>query len=249
MQTRVLAIVVAIASSAVASSAIPAGAADMRMPAPIAVPPSFSWNGFYLGAHGGHGWGHARPAVAETPTQHPDGWFGGVQAGVNHQFASNVVLGAEVDVSFGRLTDSVTDGPFLTQTSKIDHFGTARLRLGYGFDRVLPYVTGGIAWVHGEGGMSCASGAPVFSICGATGPFALTDTTTSVGWTVGGGIEYAFADNWSAKAEYLYADLGNTTLSFTLPVAGLVSGDVSQTLNVVRIGVNYRFGGTGPGPY
>jgi outer membrane immunogenic protein len=225
---------------------IPAHGADVYTPPPATevpapAPLAFDWTGVYIGAHGGYGWGKATPEAAETPTQKPEGPFGGLQVGYDFQFGNNVVIGAEADISFADLHDSVLDGNFLTQTSEVELFGTARLRLGYALDRFLPYVTGGLAWVHGKGGLSCPAGATA-GVCAATGPFDLTDESTSVGWTIGGGIEYAFSDNWSASVEYLYADLGSTTLTFDLPVVGAVSGKASQKMNLVRFAIDYRFG-------
>ena len=230
----------------VALSSVSARAADLNYPTPVEpfmAPPAYNWTGFYLGGHGGYGWGTGDAETVGTPTQHPEGWLGGAQIGYNFQFPSNVVVGVEADVSFAGVDDSRLDGTALRLSSKIDYFGTVRLRLGYAFDRFLPYVTGGMAWAHAHGGMSCPDGAPVFTICNTTGPFSLSDSSTSVGWTIGAGAEYMFADNWTAKLEYLYADLGSTTLTMDVPVVGEASEKVEQTFNLVRVGVSYKFNG------
>jgi outer membrane immunogenic protein len=87
---------------------------------------------------------------------------------------------------------------------------------------VLPYVTGGAAFGDIKAGVP-----------------ALTVDTTNTGWTVGGGVEYAFLSNWSAKIEYLYIDLGNVGCG---PACnGIVPTKVDFTTNVVRAGLNYRF--------
>ncbi len=234
------------AIAVVALGSVSARAADLNYPMavePMVAPLTYNWTGLYVGAHAGYGWGTGDPQTVGTPTQHPDGGFGGAQIGYNFQLPSNVVVGVEADVSFADLDDSRLDGTALRLTSEMDYFGTVRLRIGYAFDRFLPYVTGGMAWAHAKGGMSCPDGAPVFTVCSTTGPFSLSDSSTSVGWTIGAGVEYAFADNWTAKLEYFYADLGDATLILDVPVLGETSEKVDQTLNVVRLGVSYRFDG------
>jgi outer membrane immunogenic protein len=100
---------------------------------------------------------------------------------------------------------------------------TARGRLGIAADRWLPYVTGGLA----VGDIK------------ATVPGLNGIDKTNAGWTAGGGLEFALSGNWTAKAEYLYVDLGHAGCSVD---CGLPSGNnVGLTTNVVRGGLNYRF--------
>jgi len=99
-------------------------------------------------------------------------------------------------------------------------------------DNVLPYLTGGLAVgsLHGEEGDAAANGA--FG----------TGTTTIVGWTAGVGIEAMFNRNWSAKAEYLYADFGKRAI-FNDNIGGvIVPESLRLTANILRVGLNYRFG-------
>lgn len=141
-------------------------------------------------------------------------------------------------------------------TQKLDWFGTVRGRLGVAVTpRVLLYGTGGLAYgrVSTSGSVSAIN---VDGIPGADGgtftPVAasFSHATTKVGWSAGAGIEGAIADKWSARLEYLYVDLGTVSGSLTTPVvalsgAPLVIGYRSHiTDNVLRVGVNYRFGGT-----
>ena len=103
---------------------------------------------------------------------------------------------------------------------------TARLRLGYAFDRWLPYLTGGAAFGDVKAtrvGLNSAGTNDVMA-----------------GWTVGGGVEYAFLGNWTAKLEYLYVDLGKFDCS---TACGPVVDNVSFQTNVVRAGLNYKFSG------
>jgi outer membrane immunogenic protein len=117
--------------------------------------------------------------------------------------------------------------------TKLDSFGTFRGRLGYatGADGTwLPYVTGGLAVgeVHGWDALTPASGSKFMA-----------------GWTIGAGIETAFAPNWTAKLEYLYMDLGSATLFDVVPT---VPETVSFKANLIRIGIDYHFGGPAPPP-
>src|SRR5581483_7720078 len=159
-------------------------ATDMPIKAAAPAPAPFSWSGFYVGAHAGYGWGNLDtsdavfipPAIGNLK---PGGWFGGVQAGYNNQFAPHWLLGGEIDFSWGDLHDSgTTTGAVLPIRSKLDYFGTARTRLGYVVDRSMLYVTGGAAWTHDKLSEGVA-GAGWF------------DSAYRVGWTIGGGYEFA----------------------------------------------------------
>ena len=113
-----------------------------------------------------------------------------------------------------------------------------RGRAGVAFDRVLPYVTGGWAYgyhrTHGTLTAINTVGAPIES--------AFSSSKFMSGWTIGGGVEWAFADHWSAKFEYLYIDFGRLD-NINLALAGapftLTNGNLTE--NIVRVGVNYRF--------
>jgi outer membrane immunogenic protein len=101
-------------------------------------------------------------------------------------------------------------------------FATFRGRAGYAFDRFMPYVTGGGAYGNIKASLS---------------PLGLTATESKFGYTFGGGLEYAFPGNWTAKIEYLYVDLGKFDTGFTAPVVN----EVSFSQNIVRVGLNYKF--------
>lgn len=169
-------------------AAVPASAADMARRGPVykapAAAPLFDWTGFYIGAHGGYGWG-------SFGGLDPSGAFGGGQIGVNWQFAPNWVWGVEADISGANMDDSVAG-----VSVKTDMFGTARARLGYTVDRTMFYGTGGFAWADTKASLAGAS-----------------SSETNYGWVLGAGIEYAFAPNWTAKVEYLHADYGSDTYS------------------------------------
>jgi outer membrane immunogenic protein len=197
---------------------------------------AFTWTGFYAGAHGGYGWG--RNAIFDTAvTEHfrPTGGFGGVQAGYNSQFAPHWLLGAEIDVSFGNIRDSLVQGtPFGTidpGRNKISAFGTARARFGYVQDRVLVYATGGVMWMNDKYAATVPSSwAAEFA----------TVSQQHFHWVWGGGIEYAVDPRWSFKLEYLRAVFGETYGVFPNNFVGPRASNAS--LSIVRAGVNYRFG-------
>lgn len=193
--------------------------------APYVAP--FTWTGFYIGINGGYAFGDAdiSNSAASFTTDDQDGWLIGATLGYNYQLGS-FVLGFEGDADYalikGNATNTVTCG---TGTCEVKNtwFATARGRLGYSiWDRWLPYITGGGAF----------AGLKVEPSTGSS------STDTAIGWTAGAGVEYAFLDSWSAKIEYLYADLGPTTCEAS--VCGLDT-DVEPKINIVRAGLNYRF--------
>ncbi len=182
--------------------------------APVVVP-SYNWTGFYAGINGGYGFGRSKwdglPATFDV-----NGGMVGGQLGYNWQFGQ-FVYGVEGDGDWTDLRGSFANCPFAF------FLATARGRLGFAADRWLPYVTGGLA---------------VGNIRAAVPDFAGIDKTNA-GWTVGGGLEFALSGNWTAKAEYLYVDLGNAGCA---ALCGLPTGNnVGLTTNVVRGGINYRF--------
>ena len=201
------------------------GAPASHMPVKAAAPRS-SWSGSYMGVHGGYGWGKLDETFSPlgTASLKPDGWYGGFQGGYNWLFAPQSLLGIEVDSSFGDLKDSGVFSLTPFQASgKIEDLGTARLRLGYLVTPdTLLYVTGGAAYAREK-----FSSTFVFS----------STKVDHLGWTIGGGMEWKFAPEWSLKAEYLYADLG--TFRDNSPTAGGPARTSDMTLNTVRVGINY----------
>jgi outer membrane immunogenic protein len=226
-----------LAATALVATVSIASAADMSRPVykatPAAAPVAYNWSGFYIGAHGGYAWGDLNGNLAGLiGSQDIDGGFGGGQLGWNWQApGSPWVFGIEADASFASVGDTVAvvGGSI---DSDIDSFGTIRARLGYAVDRTLWYVTGGAAWVNNEITVT------------ATGIGSLSSSNTHWGWTIGGGVEWAFYDNWSLKAEYLYIDTSSENY-FTTILGTALSFD--PDIHTVRVGLNYRFGGGGYG--
>lgn len=205
-------------------------AADLSRPAykaPIAVA-SYSWAGFYLGAH--VGWGQAHKDwfvfVNDGGTEHKaDGFLGGGQIGFNWQ-SGKWVFGVEVDASLaGFKGSSVCPQVSFTCRTKVEWLATAAGRIGYAFDPILLYVKGGAAWAGDRFRMDTVFSSSV-----------LTADQTRTGWTIGGGGEYALAGNWSAKIEYNYMDFGHKIAS----LSG-IEADIDQQVHRVIFGLNYRF--------
>ena len=242
-------------------------------PAPFVAPPIFTWTGFYIGLNAGGSFGTSQDrltvpatvngvannvnaaAAAEWVNQgngshNVSGFTGGLTLGYNQQFG-NVVLGLEGDISYLGLSGSRVVGgaasPFgirITDSTKSNWFGTARVRLGYAIDRALFYVTGGAAFTDARFQRlndNTVDGCPLvgapFGRCHAG------SARFNTGWTLGGGLEYAVTNNWTVKAEYLYSDFGKRsfrTLSATHLNQGLDNSS-SLKLHTLRVGVNYKF--------
>ena len=179
--------------------------------------------------------GAAVSAIATGPFN-LRGFLAGGTLGLNLQ-ASDFVFGVEADGDWTNLkgsssycgTASISIRPPAGATceTKSALFGTLRARFGYAFDRVLVYGTGGVADVDVQAGFN---------------PPATFDGAANFGWIVGAGVEFAFADNWTAKVEYLYTDLGTMTCSTAANCGVSVPVTVSLSENIVRAGVNFKFG-------
>jgi outer membrane immunogenic protein len=127
------------------------------------------------------------------------------------------VFGVEGDVDWSNIRGSSVCGAGFSCETKNSWLATARGRVGYAFDRFLPYVTGGLA-----------VGDIKSSVSGVD-----SSTNTKAGWALGGGVEYAIAGPWTAKVEYLYADLGRGS--------SVLGSDTKFNASLVRGGINYRF--------
>jgi outer membrane immunogenic protein len=186
--------------------------------APVFVP-GYSWTGFYAGINGGGAWGRSDWSGFGSDTD-VSGGLVGVTAGYNWQ-TGNLVFGLEGDIDWTSIKGSFTNAACPTGCeTKNNWLGTVRGRLGYAFDRVMPYITGGLAV-----GDVKATQAGVGSV-----------SDTNAGWTIGAGVEAALAANWTAKLEYLYVDLGDVGCNVCIPAS-----NVDFRTHVVRAGVNLRF--------
>jgi outer membrane immunogenic protein len=232
-------------------------------PPPSVFAAAYNWSGFYVGVNAGGVFSRsafdytasnfftsAAAIGADGTTRfNRTGFTGGGQAGYNWQ-ASNFVLGVEGDINYtgvrssGSITRAAAPGLSLgytiSESSKSDWLGTARLRAGVTGGNALFYLTGGLA--VGDYNFNQAS---VFPNC----PCGVTTTVkgTKVGWTAGAGMDYAVSPAWSVKAEYLYVDLGPVYFADNLGAAGFPQASFTHsarlTESIGRVGVNYRWGG------
>lgn len=193
-------------------------------PAPVfsqAAP--YSWNGFYAGLNAGYGWGSFNRGASTVIGNSSGGLLGG-QVGYNAQFGS-LVAGVEADADISWISGSKAVAPGVASKGKLEWFGTLRGRLGFAADRALIYATGGYA-----------GGSVKATIVDTVIPATFTTSGWRNGYALGAGIEYAFTNNISAKAEYLYMNLGSRTL-FAAPWVTSSTYSVST----IRAGVNYHF--------
>jgi outer membrane immunogenic protein len=258
-------VIVAVASLIAASRA---SAADLPVrtgppPAYYPVATVYDWGGGYIGINGGYAFGQSEwgsdplnpSGNSSTGNFHVNGGLVGVTMGVSGQFGA-FVLGAESDFDWQGLsgtsgstfcTNLITSTAALAPAAGLNcktesnWMATIRARFGYAWDRVLFYGTAGGA---GANVQTALSGLPV-------------QNNAEFGWTVGAGLEAAFAENWTVKFEYLFLDLtGNATCNHgyscgydvaaiggqpPTPAIGS-SSTVKFNENIVRVGVNFKFG-------
>ena len=221
---------------------------------------SFDWTGPYAGVHLGYGSGD--PAVHVDPLPHnfvspdqapstihpgPTGIVGGVQAGYNYQMG-RFLAGIEADFTGSAMSGSKSVSPILfTDGSTVpgvveaheqtNWFGTLRPRLGYTVPPpLLIYGTGGLAY----GNVSYSANTNF----AGNETYPASFSKTKVGWTAGGGVEYAISKHWSLKAEYLYMNLGSEPViaNPTIPNPPFQAGySWKTTANIINFGVNYKF--------
>ena len=228
----------------------PALAADLAVKAPTAAPlfPVPSWAGFYLGIHGGYGWGHDSVDVDLLSNPSPKGGVFGGQAGYNWQFGT-FVAGLEVDSSsWADLKDSqsATESGFIITpiivipftitealSAKIDYLGSFRARAGFlATPDWLFYGTAGLGWARDS-----ISVAETVTILGASTAASASDSKSHVGWAAGGGAEYKLLPNLLLRAEYLHYGFGSET--YNLGVFGPFNSKLN--VDVVRGGLSYKF--------
>ena len=230
------------AVAALALGVTAASAADLPMktkaPPPVAI---YDWTGFYIGAAGGGSLGSSNQLAPTgdiyTLGYNVKGGLVGGTFGYNWQFSS-FVFGLEGDASWvGEYGSHFDDGPVVgnpafTSFTKETWLATARARFGYAVNNLLFYGTGGYAGAGVTAGVKDTG----------TNVLIVSSSSTRSGWTAGGGLEWGFAPSWSAKFEWLYMKFDSPGFS-TLNLGPGVRGSVPLDDNVVRAGINYRFGG------
>jgi len=178
--------------------------------------PAYNWSGFYIGAMGGYAFDSDN-----------GGGFGGGTIGYNWQApGSQFVFGIEIDAAGASIKDSLSGvilGIPTTVEDKINALGSVTGRVGVAANAALFYAKGGYAWANNK-----------LSVSGIVNG---SDSHVHSGYTVGGGIEYMFAPNWSAKAEYMFTHLGSENYN----VAGIGFDSGTAEFSSVKVGINYHF--------
>ena len=222
------------ASGPALAADLPEPAAPPRAPAvymPV-VAPVYNWGGIYYGINGGYGFGKSEWTTSQVPAAttgnfNASGFAVGGTVGANYQMDA-FVFGLEGDVDYmgvdGKTSTSCTPGSCETKNTWLS---TARARAGYAADRVLFYGTAGGAF----GNIAANTSGTTFQ------------SQTKLGWTAGAGVEAAFADNWTARVEYLFVDFQNGSFAQTYggnpPTPGTTTIKLYE--NVVRFGIDYKF--------
>jgi len=242
MKTKLFAAALLVASSRLASAA---DAVSVYDPAPSAPIPTaaFSWSGGYIGANAGYGWGNGDAVdlgddffdedFGQTHDVRTDGFIGGVQVGYNWQ-SSSFVYGIEANLGYLGLDgeNRILVSPDNSGSAELGIYGDLTARFGFAVDRILLYAKGGVAATRYDltyGDLVDDGGLDEDSSASRSGG--------NVGYTLGGGVEWAFNDRWSTKLEYQYFDFGTVTLT---DIEG-DQADVDLDAHTIKVGLSYRF--------
>jgi outer membrane immunogenic protein len=226
------------------AAAAPAVAADLAARPYTKAPPMmaaiYDWSGFYIGANGG--WGSSRncwnlqPAGTSEGCHDATGGVAGGQVGYRWQ-AGAWVFGLEAQGDWADLKGSNVSSlfPASTNTSRVNAFGLFTGQIGYAVNNVLFYAKGGAAVTSDRYRITNTVGG---ALAGTTGD------DTRWGGTIGAGLEYGFAPNWSAAIEYDHLFMQDRTYTFTTPAGAFLASDrIRQDVDLVTVRVNYKFGG------
>ena len=216
LKTLAAALLVGVSSTAALAADLPSR--SRGAPAPVVIQaPIFTWTGLYAGLQAGYAWDNVSVdnTFAVVPVNFSrNGFVGGAHIGYLYQ-TGPAVFGLEGDVEGTTIKNSGLRA-------------SLRGRAGLAVDRALFYVTGGGALANQN-----------YTVWSPFAPAFTTSTSaTKLGWTLGAGLEYAFAPNWSARVEYRYTDFGKVDVANFIAPA-----QISRRENAVRLGVSYHFGG------
>lgn len=215
--------------------------------------PTYNWSGVYVGGQVGYAWGKSpfgnrshysveggSIEYVEGTNYDPDGFFGGIYAGYISQLANNVVLGIDADLNFTDINGGGDDYSwsrtgssggvyeFADPYSKLRWNGAVRARVGYAYDRFLPYIAGGVSFGEYKFGLvDKDDGTAYFS-----------ETASMTGWNIGAGVEYAATGNLILRAEYRFTDFGSKTFH---GIWEMDEARIKLRTNDVRIGIAYKF--------
>jgi outer membrane immunogenic protein len=250
-----------LSAALVAAMAGPAFAADLPSikappPAPVYIPPAFTWTGFYIGADIGGVWTNLsdndywNAGLFNNYYNHigrnNSGVFGGGHIGANYQI-NQFVIGVEGSFAGTSLSnnryDGFTDTTWHTNTNWIGSVD-GRLGLTGWFDRTLIYAIGGAAWTNADASLTAG---PSWYASNLRAGFvnSVNWNKTLTGYDVGGGVEYAWTPNWTLRVEYRYYNFGNNN---NQAIYWAPSRNWTLNENVVKVGLTYLFGAPAPAP-
>jgi outer membrane immunogenic protein len=233
---KILAALVAVAALTAAAPALGAdlGGRSFYKQPPVYMPAPL-WSGFYIGGHVGGAFSSSNDFNGGVLSDSSARVLGGIQAGLDWQFAQNWVLGTEGQYSWlgkSNLTSTFPGGYIYTNDQR--GLGSITGRLGYTWGPGLLYVKGGYAYSDNSERVTFGGVPTAFLING----------NHSNGWTVGTGVEYMVAPNWSVKGEYMYYDFGSSRFVTPAPLAPF--GNFHTDDHTLKLGVNYRFNFASP---
>ena len=207
---------------------------------------AYNWSGFYIGAHGGLSWGNSGSNTKNTVTGESVGTggssvnngFGGLHIGNDFMLTKNILFGLEfggsyINASNDETTSNASGTSIHTTTGKTNWSESLTARVGYVHENWLFYGKGGVVFDQGDVTRTQKVGTTGLATAGTSENVSNNRT----GWTIGGGIEYGFAPNWSAFVEYRY---GASNYTITFPIAQR-SSDVDAYSNTIIFGLNYKF--------
>jgi outer membrane immunogenic protein len=251
-----------LATAAAGLTASGALAADLVEPA------AFDWSGPYIGLNAGYAWTETEGSIhipegsvindlgrgfveeVKHNKTNADGFTGGLTVGFNHQ-VDNFVLGIEGDANYldvdgsGTKSSDFAGGVRLRDRVNGDFLATLRLRAGFALDQTLVYATGGVAYTDIEVERTLDWAADTCPTVDGLNRCHSGDTSFDFGWTVGAGIEHAFDERWSIKAEYLFADFGDEDFTSSNvsgpPGVQTLKHSFDLEMHIVRAGLNFRF--------
>lgn len=208
--------------------AVPAFAADMPRKAPTVykapAPAAELFNDFYVAGLAGYGWGKAESLVDVSTS----GFVGGAEWGARRRIMQNLVLGVAIDGLWSDVNGDKGLGGGFKAEHETRALYSGRAIIGVPVDNFLFYATGGLAAGQGKVTVSGPGGS-------------LSGDADHVGWVAGAGVEWAYAPNWSLKAEYRYYDLGKSTYAADLGGGIKLGVDVKDTVSTGLIGIAYRY--------
>ena len=263
------------AAGFLAFGAVAASAADMAPVVAKAPPPPAPvydpWTGIYIGGNFGSGLANFDFSGTTTGTlkgkpfqetfngsrsQH--GWLGGGQIGINYEIMPRLVVGVEGDIDWSNIKGSVSACSSktaagvidcATSAGKIDDFGTVRGRVGYVFDNLLVFGSGGFAWAHETASVTeTCNGAKCPKTSGVLAINSASYSATPDGWAAGAGFEWRVLPNWLLRVEYLHLQFNHASSTYSLngtvggaPFASTSNVSANTAVEVLRVGLSYLF--------